>query len=425
MELSMRVKRSVIDRTYLRYKSASRSGKGLILGEFCQTSGYTRKYASWILAHWAKKVRVKVHGKLVCYKVGSRTAHHRSGRPPVYDDAFLAILKDLWFLFDCLCGKRFVPMIRGLLDGFRNSGSYVCSEVIHELLKKVSPSTVDRLLAAERNRLWPHGSSITRPGSLLKRQIPVRTFADWSEVAPGFIEADLVAHDGGSAFGDFLCTLTMTDVASGWTETTAVLNKAQKHVFAGLQRIRGRLPFPLLGLDTDNGSEFINHHLVRYCEQERITFTRSRPYRKNDSCFVEQKNNSVVRRSVGYARFDSPAALDALNLLYDRLRLLGNFVYPSAKLASKTREGSKVIRKHDAPQTPYQRILSRPDVSAETKETLVAQFKTLNPIGLAKEFKVLQDALINLAAPMTNPFKPYKVFHQQASPALPPVAINL
>jgi len=374
MELSMRVKRAVIDRTYMRYKSATKSKKSQILLEFCQTSGYTRKYASWILAHWAKKVRVKVHGELICYKVGSRSARHRSGRPPVYGEAFRVILKDLWFLFDCLCGKRFVPMIRALLDGLCDSGSFVCSEVIHGLLKKVSPSTVDRLLKAERNRLWPHGSSITRPGSLLKRQIPVRTFADWSDVVPGFIEADLVAHDGGSAFGDFLCTLTMTDVATGWTETTAVLNKAQKHVFAGLQRIRGRLPFPLLGLDTDNGSEFINHHLTRYCEQEHITFTRSRPYRKNDSCFVEQKNNSVVRRSVGYSRFDSPAALDALNLLYDRLRLLSNYVYPSAKLISKTREGSRVIRKHDLPQTPYQRILARPDVSLEIKQAISAQF---------------------------------------------------
>lgn len=421
----MRVKRAVIDRTYLRYKSATKAKKSLILLEFCETSGYSRKYASWILAHWAKKVRVKVQGEFICYKVGSRTARHRSGRPPVYDAAFLVILKGLWFLFDCLCGKRFVPMIRGLLDGLRGSGSFVCSEAVSVLLKKISPSTVDRLLAAERNRLWPHGSSITRPGSLLKRQIPVRTFADWSEVVPGFMEADLVAHDGGSAFGDFLCTLTMTDVSTGWTETTAVLNKAQKHVFPGLQRIRGRLPFPLLGLDTDNGSEFINHHLTRYCDQEHITFTRSRPYRKNDNCFVEQKNNSVVRRSVGYSRFDSPAALDALNRLYDRLRLLGNFVYPSAKLISKTREGSRVIRKYDLPQSPYQRILSRPDVSPEIKQALVAQFKTLDPIRLAQEFKILQDALLPLVVLVTNPFKPYKNFHQQASPALPLIVFNL
>jgi hypothetical protein len=421
----MRTKRAVIDRTYLRYKSATKSKKGLILLEFCEISGYSRKYASWILAHWAKKVRVKVRGELICYKVGSRIARHRSGRPMVYGAAFLVILKDLWYLFDCLCGKRFVPMIRGLLDGLCASGSFICSEAIVGLLKKVSPSTVDRLLKAERNRLWPHGSSITRPGSLLKRQIPVRTFADWSDVVPGFIEADLVAHDGGSAYGDFLCTLTMTDVASGWTETTAILNKAQKHVFAGFQFIRSRLPFPLLGLDTDNGSEFINNHLARYCNQEHITFTRSRPYRKNDSCFVEQKNNSVVRRSVGYARFDSLAALDALNLLYDRLRLLVNFVYPSSKLISKTREGSRVIRTHDIPQTPYQRILARPDVSQEIKRALAAQFSSLDPISLAREFKALQDMILPLAVLVTNPFKPYKNFHQQASPAQPLVVINL
>jgi hypothetical protein len=227
----------------------------------------------------------------------------------------------------------------------------------------------------------------------------------------GFIEADLVAHDGGSPYGDFLCTLTMTDVATGWTEPICVLNKAQKHVFAGLKAIRARLPFPVLGLDTDNGSEFVNHHLARYCVTEKITFTRSRPYRKNDNCFVEQKNNSVVRRSVGYMRFSSEEALAAMNELYAHLRLLVNFVYPSAKLITKTRIGSRVIRKHDQPATPYQRIMARDDVAASVKEALAVQYRDLDPIALARQFKLLQDGLLAHAAPVTNPFKPYKVFH--------------
>jgi hypothetical protein len=353
------------------------------------------------------------------FKAGARVHRPRPGRPPIYGAAFLAVLKELWFLFDCLCGKRFVPMIRGILDSLVESGYLECDQSIRLALARVSPATVDRLLAPERKRLMPRGRSMTRPGSLLKKQVRIRTFADWSDVAPGFVEADLVAHDGGSAYGDFLCTLTMTDVATGWTEVIAILNKAQRNVFPGLQRVRERLPFPLLGLDTDNGSEFINHNLIRYCDQEHVTFTRSRPYRKNDGCFVEQKNNSVVRRSVGYARFDSLQALDALNALYARLRLLVNFVYPCAKLISKTREGSRVIRTYDHPMTPFQRSMVHPAISDAAKARLMAIHRSIDPVLLAREFRAFQDALIPLAAPVTNPFQAYKVFHR-SPPSAPP-----
>ncbi|MFA6008054.1 MAG: transposase [Candidatus Shapirobacteria bacterium] len=419
MELSMRAKHEVIDRSCVRYRKAGKAQKTKILDEFVETTGYVRKYASWVLSHWKQTVVERRNGKVVRFKVGARKALPRSGRPVVYYESFFLVLKDLWFLFDCLCGKRFVAMIRVLLDDVLATDMLACDAPERALLKKVSPATVDRLLASERKRLTPHGSSITRPGSLLKRQIPIRTFADWSDVIPGFFEADLVAHDGGSAFGDFHCTLTMTDVATGWTEMTAVLNKAQIHVFPGLQLIRNRIPFPLLGLDTDNGSEFVNGHLMHYCAQEHITFTRSRPYRKNDGCYVEQKNNSVIRRSVGYARFDSPTALATLNALYERLRLLTNFVYPSAKLIAKTREGSQVCRKHDIPQTPFQRILARQDVSQKIKDALSSEYRRIDPLNLAREFKTLQDSLLPLAAPVTNPFRPYKILHTQASPALP------
>lgn len=419
MELSMKSRHEVIGRVYLRYRKATKSEKGKILDEFTKTTGYTRKYAAWILAQWGKTLVVRTSGKVFRFKVGARVHRPRPGRPPVYGAAFLAVLKELWFLFDCLCGKRFVPMIRGILDTIVESGYLDCDMSIRLALARVSPATVDRLLALERKRLMPRGRSMTQPGSLLKKQVPIRTFADWSEVAPGFVEADLVAHDGGSAYGDFLCTLTMTDIATGWTEVIAVLNKAQRNVFPGLQRARERLPFPLLGLDTDNGSEFINKNLVRYCDQERITFTRSRPYRKNDGCFVEQKNNSVVRRSVGYARFDSPQALDALNALYELLTPLVNFVYPSAKLVSKSRSGSQVIRRYDHPMTPFQRVIACPAIDVTVKTRLVELHRSLDPVQLAREFRALQDALRPLVAPVTNPFQPYKVFHRSA-PSAPP-----
>ncbi len=272
----MRAKHEVIDRTCARYRRARKSTKGKILDEFIQTTGYARKYAAWILSHWRQTVVERIRGKVISFKVGLRVARPRSGRPVVYDDGFRIVLADLWFLFDCLCGKRFVVMIRGLLDAVLATDELTCSDTVRALLMKVSPATVDRLLARERKKLSPHGTSITRPGGLLKGQVAIRTFTDWSDATPGFFEADLVAHDGGSAFGDFHCTLTMTDVATGWTETVAVLNKAQKHVFPGLQRIRDRLPFAILGLDTDNGSEFINGHLVRYCAQEHIPHSISK-----------------------------------------------------------------------------------------------------------------------------------------------------
>lgn len=420
MELSMRVKRALIDRMYLRYKRATRKQKSGLLTEFCVITGYSRHYAAWVLKHWGRIVTAKLSGSLITFKVGSRSAKPRTGRPKLYDEAFTRTLAELWSLFDYLCGKRLVPLIRELIDLLCSSGGFSCSPEIHEQLRLVSPATVDRLLSGERKKCIGHGDSLTRPGNLLKHQIPLRTFSEWDDAVPGFVEADLVAHDGGSSYGDFLCTLNLTDVSTGWTESIAVLNKAQKHVFSGLQALREALPFPLRGLDTDNGSEFLNAHLVRYCTQEHILFTRSRPYKKNDNCFVEQKNFSVVRRAVGYARFDSPEACLALNALYARLRLLTNFIYPSTKLVSKTRTGAKVFKTYDQPQTPFKRLLARPDIPDSLKQTLSDLYCSLHPIALAKEFKSLQDALLPLATPLTNPFKPYKIFHvkPRASPAL-------
>lgn len=417
MEFEMHVKRSIIDRTWQRYRKATKQQKGQILVEFCSTTNYTRHYAAWVLKHWSMTVRTKISGHEVCYRVGARVALPRTGRPRTYDEAFIIALKELWSLFDYLCGKRLVPLLRELIALLCTSGSFTCSQEVQGLLASVSPATVDRVLAPERKKFLVHGTSITRPGSLLKHQIPLRTFSDWDDVTPGFVEADLVAHDGGSAFGDFLCTLTLTDVATGWTESIAVLNKAQKHVFPGLQALRNALPFPLLGLNTDNGSEFINDHLARYCAQEHILFTRSRPYKKNDNCFVEQKNYSVVRRSVGYARYDSPEACTALNALYARLRLLSNFVYPSMKLVSKTRSGAKVSKIYDTPTTPFRRVLAAQNLSDSVKHSLASQYASFNPLTLAKEFKVLQDALLPLAVPLTNPWKPYKVFHARPKPS--------
>lgn len=393
MRLSMRVRFDIIKQTHQRYQAATKKEKRLILDEFTQVTGYSRKYAAWVLGHWGKTITAVVDGQHVRFVVGKRKGRPRSGRPPRYDAAFAAVLISLWYLFDCLCGKRLAVFLRQTVDLLTAWDELTITDEIRNKLKVISPATIDRLLKPERDKCRLKGISHTKPGSLLKKQIAIRTFADWNDAAPGFVEVDLVGHDGGSAYGDFHCTLTMTDVDTGWTEVRAVQNKAQKWVFEAIRIARARFPFPLLGIDCDNGGEFINNQLRRYCDAEHLTFTRSRPYRKNDNCFVEQKNNSVVRRAVGYARFDSPQSLDVLNVLYDRLRLLTNLFLPSAKLKQKTRDGAKVIRKHDQPATPLQRVLASPTVSQEVKQQLMDLYATINPAQLSRNIQTLQNQL--------------------------------
>jgi hypothetical protein len=267
-----------------------------------------------------------------------------------------------------------------------------------EKLLRISAASIDRLLQPERRKHQLRGRSHTKPGTLLKHQIPIRTFAEWDEQQPGFAEIDLVAHDGGLALGDYCQTLDLTDVCTGWTETEAVPNKAQVWVFEAIQTIRQRLPFPLLGLDSDNGSEFINNDLLRYCQKERITFTRARPYRKNDNCYVEQKNYSVVRQTVGYQRFDTAAELMVLKQLYATLRLYTNFFQPTMKLKSKERIGSRVQKSYYAPQTPYQRVLAAAEVTAADKKKLQRQYQNLNPAALKRELDKYRKELFRLAA---------------------------
>jgi hypothetical protein len=231
----------------------------------------------------------------------------------------------------------------------------------------------------------------------LKHHIPIRTFADWNDARPGFCEADLVAHDGGSSFGEYCQSLNLTDVATAWVEMRALKNKAQIHVFQALQNIRTELPFPLLGLDSDNGGEFINDQLYRYCINEKITFTRSRAYRKNDNCFVEQKNYSIIRKTVGYYRYDKPDQLAVLTSFYRVLRLYTNFFQPVMKLVEKIRCASRLTRRYDTPQTPYHRVLAHPAISDDLKAALKAQYQQLNVVHLKTELNRLQTQLFRSA----------------------------
>jgi len=260
-------------------------------------------------------------------------------------------------------------------------------------LLSLSSATVDRLLRVERAHHHPHGLSTTKPGTLLKHSIPIRTFADWDDVVPGFVEVDLVAHCGESTHGEYLNSLTMTDIATTWTECLAIRNRSQLTVSQAIVQARTRLPFPLLGLDSDNGAEFMNAHLLHYCQQEHITFTRSRPYKKNDQAHVEQKNWSMVRQVVGYDRFEGQEACEALAALYQLVRLYTNFFQPSMKLQNKERLGSKVKKTYDDAKTPYQRVLESAAIREEVKEALRTQYLSLNPVALLRQMEQGQACL--------------------------------
>jgi len=381
-----------------RYRGGGKRERGRVLDEFVAATGYNRSYASWLL-RWHGR-RVRVGDRLIV--VGDATRKVRRRRPRVYGPEVERVLKKLWALLDYASGKRLAPAVPALLAALERHGELEVSAQVRCKLTRISAATMDRLLAGERRKLALKGRARTKPGTLLKHQIPIRTFAEWDDAGPGFAELDLVAHDGGVARGEYVQTLDVTDVATGWTELAAIPTRAEVWVTAALKEVRARLPFPLLGIDSDNGSEFINKNLVRYCVAAKITFTRSRPYRKNDNCFVEQKNWSVVRRFVGHGRLEGEGAARALEELYAVLRLYLNFFVPSMKLVAKIRDGSHVTKRYDEAKTPYQRVLTSRDVSKAIKAALRRHYRTLNPAALLRRIRTLQQRLLHLEGAATQ-----------------------
>jgi len=373
-----------VDDAYLsllktRYKEASKKEKGDILDEFVKTTHYHRDHASALLSGRYTRVKDPV----------------RRPRRAVYGDREAQALVLLSDLFDGASSRRLRSAMDVELPRLYEKGSVPIGPECYELLMKVSPATIDRLLVGRRVQ-GRKVRGFTKPGTLLKDRIPIRTWADWSEDRPGFCEMDLVDHSGGRNIpgADHAWTLSFTDIKTCWTECVGVRNKAQVHVFAAIKLARRRLPFPLLGVDSDNGSEFINDQLDRYCLQEQITFTRGRVGRRNDSAYVEQKNWSVVRRAVGYLRYDTPSQLVLLNRLYSVMHFYVNFFLPSAKLQDKTRVGSKVKKTYDKPQTPYARTLLSPDVSDQNKELLRETYELLDLLELRQQIDELQSQLL-------------------------------
>jgi len=367
--MSLKSKRELLEMVRPRYLKASKVEKQKMLDEFTCATGYDRKYAIRALRN---QVQVQNHLK-------GKTKTHKT----IYRGEVVQVLEQIWEIYGQICSKRLQPFLPEAIKVLERCQEIKFSKDTRDLLLKISSASIDRCLRPVRINS-PHGLSTTKPGSLLKNLIPVRTFTEWNEERPGFMEIDLVAHCGESTAGQFLNTLTCTDISTGWTDVTALPRRSQEAVSEAIHLMRQRLPFPLLGIDSDNGSEFINDLLYRYCLDEKITFTRSRPYKKNDQAHVEQKNWSIVRHTVGYDRWETEQELALLESIYDDLRHYINFFQPSFKLIVKERIGNQTIKRYDTAKTPYQRVLERQDISLPAKARLMNLYLQLNPAELRR-----------------------------------------
>ncbi len=363
-----------------RYRKGNRREKGRMLEEVTEVTGYHRKSAIRLLGEIPRKREPSGRGRPCAY--GPEVAH---------------ALKGVWEVSSRLCSKRLKPFLPELLEVLEQQGELALQFQVKEQLLGMSASTIDRLLRPYRQHPKGRSFSTTKPGTLLKSAIPIRTFSEWDERCPGFLEIDLVAHCGESTEGFYLNTLSAVDIATGWVEVQGVWGKGQDRVGSAIHTLRQRLPFPLRGLDSDNGSEFINHRLYRYCLREQITFTRSRPYKKNDSAHVEQKNWSVVRRLIGYDRYHSREALEQLNCVYRSLRWYVNFFQPVLQLKSKSRHGAKVHKTYDTARTPYQRVLESGVLTREQETSLRETYHRLNPVRLKAQIDQELEQLWTLA----------------------------
>jgi len=363
--MSQRSKKELSEEIYPRYLKAKKAEKKRILDEFIAATGYHRKYA----------IRILKHGR-------PRRSNKKHGLPKVYRGEVVVALEQIWEVCGRICSKRLHPFLPEMVKVLERCGELQLPAETKRLLLQMSSATIDRCLGPARFEHPSHGLSTTKPGSLLKKAIPVRTFTPWDEDKPGFLEIDLVAHCGGSVEGQYINTLTCVDLSTGWIECLAVHHRTQQAVFEAIRSMRTRLPFLLLGLDSDNGGEFINALLYQYCLSEEITFTRSRPYQKNDQAHVEQKNWSVVRRLIGYDRFETEEEYLLLQSIYTDLRLYANFFQPVLKLVSKEHVDKKLIKRYDTAATPYQRVLAANEIPFETKARLTNLYVQLNPVHL-------------------------------------------
>lgn len=391
-------KMKIVNKLAERYRKASKKQKSIILKEFIHLTNYHPKYAAWLMRNCGRKIILKRKGKPLLIIIGEIKKKRKIlRRKKIYDGKVLSVLKFIWRVMSFPCGKRLAPILGEIIPLLEKRNEIKIDEEIKGKLLKISPSTIDRMLKEEKKKLELKKRRNRRaPGSLLKAQIPIRTFSEWENTPPGFIDVDLVSHSGGNPRGDFIHTLCGVDIATEWVGLKAVKNKARIWTFDALEKMEREIPFSIKGIHSDNGVEFINEHLFNYCKDTGKEFTRSRPYRKNDNCHIEQKNGSCVRKFVGHSRYETQEELDILNELYHYLTIYINFFQPTMKLVEKVRVGSKVRRKYDKPKTPYQRVLISNHISQEVKEKLKAMYTSLDLIEIWKKIYQLTNKLFDM-----------------------------
>ena len=379
----MATRRELIHAVAERYRTANRADKQKILDEFVEVTGFHRKHAIRVLRKRGKQATAK------------------PARSRVYDEAIIQALTILWEAADRVCGKRLRPALPALLEAMERHGHLALAPEIRDRVLKASAATIDRLLAPARSasRQGRRRNTINTP---LRKSIAIRTFSDWNDPPPGFFEMDMVAHCGKSVAGSHVHSLVLTDIASGWTEACALVVREQTLITVKADEVRARLPFPMLGLDVDNDSAFINETLVGFCKDRVIELTRSRAYKKNDQAWIEQKNGSVVRRLVGYGRLEGEVAATVLDELHGQARLYVNFFLPSFKLKSKTRVGAKVSKKYELPMTPYERLLANVRMTEPQKAALRETFSSLDPVRLLSNIRTIQHRLTALEVSHSN-----------------------
>ena len=384
----MATRKELLAAVATRYRAASAREKARILDEFTAVTGYHRKHAIRLL------------------RSDGPVARSKAARNRLYNEAVRQALIILWEASDRLCGKRLKAAIPTLVVAMERHGHLDLHPAVKELLLRISAASIDRLLSETRKHIDGKRRRTSGVGLALRRAVPVRTFGDWNDPPPGFFEVDMVEHCGGSKTdGNFVHTLVLTDIASTWTECIAMPMRNQSLIAEALDAAASNIPFAMLGIDTDNDSAFINQTIIDYCKASGLTQTRSRPYRKNDQAWVEQKNGAVVRKLVGYERFSGLDATRILSKLYAASRLYTNYFQPSFKLKSKTRDGAHIAKTYHAPATPYARLMESPHVSDAIKTRLKREFASLDPMKLLRDIRAAQQVLREMGAPSTTETK--------------------